>query len=250
MAVVHAAGVLRQVARGRCPGCGSDRLLPGRSADGNPICRDCAGITRSFFCDRYGFEGRLHTGRLCERCTLADKATATLDDGTGRINPALPRRPRRSSPCPTRGQGGRGCAPPTSRTSSPAWPAATSPLTHQALHQLSNWRTVACLRDLLMACGVLPAVDKQFLHTETWLTHRLAELDGHTHEPLLRRFATWHLLPPCAPGPSLPGSMSAGSTYHGAGKLTWTLGTPPQVPTQGPRSVPDLRHEQPSHVPP
>ncbi|WP_221761967.1 hypothetical protein [Nonomuraea sp. WAC 01424] len=46
-----------------------------------------------------------------------------------------------------------------------------------------------------MACGALPAVDKQLLHTETWLTHRLAELDGHTHEPLLRRFATWHLLP-------------------------------------------------------
>ncbi|MFC4122769.1 hypothetical protein [Nonomuraea zeae] len=78
------------------------------------------------------------------------------------------------------------------------------PLTHQALHQLPGWRTVAYLRDLLMACGVLPTVDKQLLHTETWLTHRLAELDGHVHEPLLRRFATWHLLPTLrAPGQRL-----------------------------------------------
>jgi hypothetical protein len=75
-------------ARGRCPGCQVERLLPGR-ADGAAICRDCAGITRSFFCDRCGFEGLLCAGRLCERCALTDKLTAVLDDGSGRINPAL-----------------------------------------------------------------------------------------------------------------------------------------------------------------
>lgn len=69
------------------------------------------------------------------------------------------------------------------------------PLTHEVLHPLPNWRTVAYLRDLLMACGVLPTVDKQVLHFETWLTHRLAELDGHPYHPTLRRFATWELLP-------------------------------------------------------
>jgi hypothetical protein len=69
------------------------------------------------------------------------------------------------------------------------------PLTHEALHALPNWRTVAYLRDLLMASGVLPAVDKQLLHYETWLTHRLAELDGHPHQQTLRRFATWQILP-------------------------------------------------------
>jgi hypothetical protein len=45
--------------RGRCPGCQVERVLPGRRDDGTPICRDCAGITRSFFCDRCGFEGLL-----------------------------------------------------------------------------------------------------------------------------------------------------------------------------------------------
>jgi hypothetical protein len=73
--------------------------------------------------------------------------------------------------------------------------AGRIPLTHEALHALPNWRTVAYLRDLLMACGVLTAVDKQPLHFETWLTHRLAELAGHAHQQTLRRFATWELLP-------------------------------------------------------
>jgi hypothetical protein len=69
--------------RGRCPACDTDRLLPGRNACGAAICRDCAGISRDFFCDRCGFEGMLLGGRLCERCTLADKLTTLLDEGTG-----------------------------------------------------------------------------------------------------------------------------------------------------------------------
>lgn len=50
--------------RGRCPGCSADRLLPGRNDQGQPLCRDCAGITRDFFCSRCGFEGLLLGGRL------------------------------------------------------------------------------------------------------------------------------------------------------------------------------------------
>ncbi|MFQ6331396.1 hypothetical protein ACLMAL_35420 [Nocardia sp. CWNU-33] len=69
---------------GRCPGCGVERLLPGRRDDHAPICRDCAAITRDFFCARCGFEGELHGGRLCTRCTLSARLHPLLDDGTGR----------------------------------------------------------------------------------------------------------------------------------------------------------------------
>lgn len=75
--------------RGCCPGCRTDRLLPGRSDAGAPVCRDCAGIVRDFFCDRCGFEGLLLGRRLCERCTLADALGRLLDDGTGRVAPSL-----------------------------------------------------------------------------------------------------------------------------------------------------------------
>jgi hypothetical protein len=38
---------------------------------------------------RCGFEGLLLRKRLYERCTLTDKLTTALDDGTGRIHPLL-----------------------------------------------------------------------------------------------------------------------------------------------------------------
>ncbi|MET7543435.1 hypothetical protein [Streptomyces sp. NPDC005507] len=71
--------------RGSCPNCRTDRVLPGLDTAGIPICRDCAGITRDFFCNRCGFEGLLLGGRLCERCTLADTLARLLDDGTGHV---------------------------------------------------------------------------------------------------------------------------------------------------------------------
>ncbi|MFJ2868232.1 hypothetical protein [Kitasatospora sp. NPDC087314] len=63
--------------------------MPGRDENGAPICRECAGISRDFFCDRCGFEGMLLGRRLCERCTLADRLTDPLDDGTGQVHPLL-----------------------------------------------------------------------------------------------------------------------------------------------------------------
>jgi hypothetical protein len=62
----------------RCPNCGSDRLLPGRRDDAAAICRDCAGITRNFFCDRCSFEGLLLREHLCKRCTLTGRTLVTF----------------------------------------------------------------------------------------------------------------------------------------------------------------------------
>lgn len=182
--------------RGRCPGCQVERLLPGRRPDGTPICRNCAGITRSFFCDRCGFEGLLCAGRLCERCTLADQLTAILDDGTGRIHPTLlPLLDALTSMArPRSGLHWLRSSQVTQLLTDLA--SGRIPLTHQALHTLPNWRTVAHLRDLLMACGVLPTVDKQLLHVEAWLHRRLADLerDRNPHEQVLRQFGVWHQL--------------------------------------------------------
>lgn len=87
--------------------------MPGRRDAGAPVCRDCAGITRDFFCDRCGFEGSLLGGRLCERCTLAAALGRLLDDGTGRVavRPEAARSCRRSA-IPSSGDGvwGRSCA--------------------------------------------------------------------------------------------------------------------------------------------
>jgi integrase len=181
--------------RGRCPGCQVERLLPGRRADDMPICRDCAGITRSFFCDRCGFEGLLCRGRLCERCTLTDKLTAVLDDGTGQINPALLALFDALTSMAKPRSGLHWLRSPQVSQLLADLATGRIPLTHQALQALPNWRAVAYLRDLLMACGVLPAVDKQLLHVETWLHQRLADLAGHQHARVLHQFGVWQQLP-------------------------------------------------------
>ena len=46
-----------------------------------------------------------------------------------------------------------------------------------------------------MSYGALPRVDKQLLHAETWLHHRLGERTGTEHFLLLRRFGLWHQVP-------------------------------------------------------
>lgn len=166
---------------------------------GSTMGRRSAGIapifTRNFFCSRCGFEGHLLGGRLCERCTLTDKMTVALDDSTGRVHPEL---------APLL-ELVRGMDKPRSGLNwlrNPQVPQLLASLatgqialTHDALHELPNWRTVAYLRDLLMSCGVLPVVDKQLLHFQTWLHHRLADRANSPHYRLLRQFSGWHQVP-------------------------------------------------------
>jgi len=186
--------------RGTCPGCGQDRVLPGRRpSDGTAICTTCAGFSQSLACSRCGVEDKLHAGRLCTRCTFADRLAEILDDGTGRIHPELAPLaehllamnnsltgltwlyPRKGRPGPadllrglSRGE---------------------IELTHEAFHTLQPWRAAAHLRELLMACGLLPPVDKQICSFERWLLTHLAGITDPDHAQIVQRFATWHVLP-------------------------------------------------------
>jgi hypothetical protein len=46
-----------------------------------------------------------------------------------------------------------------------------------------------------MTCGVLPMADKQLLHAQTWLHHRLTALADSPRHQLLRQFGLWHQIP-------------------------------------------------------
>ncbi len=180
---------------GQCPDCGTRRLLPGRRGDGEPVCRDCAGITRDFFCDRCGFEGFLLGGRLCERCTLAGKAAAALDDGTGHVSAPLAPLLEALTTMQTPDTGLTWISAPHVRELLSGLATGKVALTHQALAAQPRWRAVAHLRDLLMSCGVLPPADKQLLHFETWLHRHLAGAPAGPATRLLRQYATWQQLP-------------------------------------------------------
>jgi integrase len=181
--------------RGCCPVCSADRLLPGRRTDGVAICRDCAGITRDFYCNRCGAERHLHTGRLCTRCTLTDHLHQVLDDGTGRVHPPLVPLIEALVGTPRPKNGLNWLRSPQVRALLGDLASGQLLLSHEALQELPNWRTVAHLRDLLMTCGILPTVDKQLLHAQTWLHHRLTGLGTSPHHQLLRQFGLWHQIP-------------------------------------------------------
>lgn len=70
--------------RSRCPRCGVGRLLP-ELANGAPVCRDCAGIVRTFTCTRCSDERWLHRRQVCVRCRLDDLAPEPLADDTGTV---------------------------------------------------------------------------------------------------------------------------------------------------------------------
>jgi hypothetical protein len=126
---------------------------------------------------------------------MSDQLHHVLDDGTGRVHPplvpvleALVAMPRPKSGLAWLRSG-------QVRALLADLATGRLPLTHEALRDQPNWRCVAYMRDLLMAHGALPKMDKQFLHAETWLHRRLAERTASRHFLLLRQFGLWHQVP-------------------------------------------------------
>ncbi|MER5852464.1 hypothetical protein ABT126_37095 [Streptomyces sp. NPDC002012] len=69
------------------------------------------------------------------------------------------------------------------------------PLTHDAFHGLKPWRSAAHREELLMASGILPAVDKYICSFQRWLPDHLVDIADPEHAKTIRFFATWRVLP-------------------------------------------------------
>ena len=68
------------------------------------------------------------------------------------------------------------------------------PLTHEGVATLTPWRSVIHVRDLLVACGILPPVDRFLFLFEQWLPIWLDTITDSEHRQLLHLHATWHVL--------------------------------------------------------
>ncbi|WP_406727161.1 hypothetical protein WJ438_24525 [Streptomyces sp. GD-15H] len=154
----------------------------------------------SYPCSRCGTEDKLHRARLCTRCTIADRLDELLDDGTGRIRPELlpladsllaMDRPLSGLPWLNRRKGNPGSTADLLRRLG----RGDIELTHEALPHFQPWRAAAHLRELLTACGILPAVDKRICSFERWLIGHAADMPDPAHAQVIRRFATWEVLP-------------------------------------------------------
>ncbi|MFG3261610.1 hypothetical protein [Streptomyces bobili] len=178
---------------GTCTGCGVDRLTPGLAPDGGKLCTDCAGGLGDFTCEHCGQEARRYRRGVCGRCVLAERLRELLDDGTGRIRPELlplfdtlwqMKRP----------WGGLTWAKqPHVQHNLQALARGQVALTHEGLGQLTPWRSVAYLRDLLIQCGVLPPADRHLLLFHRWLDEKLPTVSEPEHLKLLELFAAWHI---------------------------------------------------------
>jgi hypothetical protein len=178
---------------GPCAGCGVDRLTPGIAPGGGRLCTGCAGGLGDFTCEICGREGRRHRRGVCGNCVLAERLALLLDDGTGRIRPELA--PFAEAFCQMRRPRGglTWIGRPHVQRMLRTLADPGTPVTHETLNGMSPWRSVAYLRDLLMAHGVLPPVDRNLTLFERWLDETLAGISQREHRQLLERFASWHV---------------------------------------------------------
>jgi integrase len=177
---------------GTCSGCGTDRLVPGLTPAGEPLCTSCSRLD-DFTCERCGKEGRRYLRGICGNCVLTDRLAALLDDGTGQprtdLVPLLDGVGRMQRPW----VGITWVGTDDIQRILPALAHGDVPLTHEGLDQLGAPRTLAFLRDLLMEHGVLPKRDRHLLMFEAWLARRLQTIDEPARA-LLDQYATWDIL--------------------------------------------------------
>lgn len=130
------------------------------------------------------------------RARLRGEVTALLDDGTGRIRPDLQQLADNiiGMPKPDRARNWlRNNA--RLRDYLRALGSGELPPTHEAFHHLDSPRTAAHLRDLLMAAGALPPLDRQIALFTAWALPRLTTTADPNDRRLLAQFLHWHLLP-------------------------------------------------------
>lgn len=179
---------------GTCPTCGTTRLLPGRSASGNAICRDCAGITTEMTCEDCGEETERFRAGRCIRCVLLTDLEILLQPDSP---PDL--RLKRLTHLLTL----------TDRPESIyTWMRKTKTknllaqigtreieLSHEAFDSIPESRAVEHLREMLVHHYILPHRDRQLAKFERWLETRLGELSETPHiQSPVEAFARWHHL--------------------------------------------------------
>ena len=183
-----------QKRRARCAGCGNVRLVRGGTT-ASPLCATCARPDPSFWhaCPGCG-EKTQHRSRRCARCSLLQRLDELLRDGTGTIHPRLQalhdNLAGNDRPDTVLGWLNKNTAAALLRELA----AGERPLTHAALDELPDSKTIRHLRSVLVATGALASRDEHIARLERWLTATIAGRGDHDERQLLHRYAIWHAL--------------------------------------------------------
>lgn len=178
-------------ARGECPRCGVDRLLPGPADEnGRNVCGPCAGIVDDFQCGRCGAEAGHHRKNLCARCALRDDLHVLLggvptDPTLAGLVDALCSAERPESVLIWKR------SPKVQQFLRSLGDGSIAP-THEGLDSHPG-RVTEHLRALMQHNGLLPQRDPWLPVFEQWIEAKLADLPIEVRRPV-ERFATWHHL--------------------------------------------------------
>lgn len=162
---------------GCCPGCSGERLLVGRDSAGEAICVDCAGITTSFTCSTCGREGRTWHTRTCLSCSLERRLKAMLNDGSGRVAPALLPLFDKLVAAANAESVMSWISKPAVRERLSSLALSKTPLSHEGIDTMAGAQGREFLRELLVELGLLPYRDKYLAAFESWRVRRLASID-------------------------------------------------------------------------
>src|SRR5664279_2377421 len=215
---------------GPCPECEDERSLPGLDSTGQPVCVDCSGIPTSFRCAICGVEDESFYSHTCLRCSLKRRLSGILDDGSGMVAAAmLPFfNAMVSMGRPRQGLTWLNSAAVRQRLTDLA--TGVVPLTHEGIDTFGGGPGREYLRELLMAHGVLPTVDKYLLAFERFAQHRLQNIDDPGDRQTITVYLRWRHRR------DLVARSEAGvRTERTSGRL---IGKPSQ---RGPRTTPHRR---------
>jgi hypothetical protein len=215
----------RQMRRLSCGGCGRDRAVWARTADGRPLCGSCSrqrvpctgcGNTRTVAarlpagplcstcyrkhpasfqpCTECGATERLCHHGLCTRCACRQYLLGLLSHDRGGLHPhaeAIYHVLAASDPVPlmhwlTSSSAARTILAEISRASQPPG--------HGTFDCYLPSRAARHLRKILMAGGVLPARDERLAELERWAEHKTGQIDDPAERRIVRSFTAWHHL--------------------------------------------------------
>lgn len=183
---------------GPCPGCGTDRMLPGRSPDqaNEPVCVECAGIAQDYHCARCGTETERYRRDICARCSLRDDLTVLLrvdesassrETTPAKLLTALCGAQRPESILTWLRRAGV-------RDLLTRLAVGDIPLNHEALDKEPSSLRVEHLRSLLIHHKLLPDRDHYLALFERWLTGKLDAVEDSDVRRPIESFARWHHL--------------------------------------------------------
>ena len=172
--------------RGRCADCGFERLTPCRNEHDQPVCVDCGGSDKDFYCTRCEREGPLKAGE-CEHCRLRSQLER-LTVGSVDLSALVEQFcavDRADSVLIWLRQ-------PHAQQMLKDLAAGNIALSHDGLDQIAQRHAADYLREVLVVAGLLEARDLGLARYDRWINEHLHEHVPHPDDRrVVDQFVRW-----------------------------------------------------------